>query len=105
MAEKPRFDALGGNPNTDVLIGGDLLCDLAQDKSNPYASVFDPSRNILLPQLPVNTFDSVVGLLPTPCHDVHTLAAPSNTPAPSTYGIAPATARDLPKTANLFTVL
>ena len=48
---------------TNAMVAAELLCDLVQGKSNPYAAVFDPSRTVLRPQLAVNTFDSVVGLL------------------------------------------
>ena len=48
---------------TNAMVSADILCDLAQGKSNPYAAVFDPSRTVLRPQLAVNAFDSVVGLL------------------------------------------
>ena len=48
---------------TNAMAAADILCDLVQGKSNPYATVFDPSRNMLRPQLAVNAFDSVVGLL------------------------------------------
>ena len=48
---------------TNGMVAADLLCDLVRGKPNPYASVFDPSRTLLRPQLAVNTFDSVVGLL------------------------------------------
>ena len=48
---------------TSSMAAAHILCDLVQDKSNPYASVFDPSRTILRPQLAVNAFDSIVGLL------------------------------------------
>jgi len=48
---------------TNAMVAADLLCDLVQGKSTPYAAVFDPSRTLLRPQLAVNAFDSVVGLL------------------------------------------
>ncbi len=48
---------------TNAMVAADILCDLIQEKSNPYAAVFDPSRTLLRPQLAVNAFDSVVGLL------------------------------------------
>ena len=48
---------------TNAMVAADILCDLVQGKPNPYSSVFDPSRTILRPQLAVNTFESVVGLL------------------------------------------
>ena len=48
---------------TNAMVAAELLCDLVQGKSNPYAAVFNPSRTVLRPQLAVNTFDSLVGLL------------------------------------------
>ena len=48
---------------TNSMVAADLLCDLVQGKATPYAAVFDPSRTVLRPQLAVNAFDSVVGLL------------------------------------------
>ena len=48
---------------TNAMVAADILCDLVQGKSNPYAAVFDPSRTALRPQLAVNAFDSIVGLL------------------------------------------
>lgn len=48
---------------TSAMVAADILCDLVREKANPYAAVFDPSRNVLHPQLAVNAFDSLVGLL------------------------------------------
>ncbi len=48
---------------TNAMVAANLLCDLVQEKQNPYAAVFDPSRTVLRPQLAVNTFDSVVGII------------------------------------------
>ena len=48
---------------TNAMVAADILCELVKGKFNPYAAVFDPSRTVLRPQLAVNTFDSVVGLL------------------------------------------
>ena len=48
---------------TNAMVAADILCDLTQGKQNPYATVFSPSRSMLRPQLAVNVFDSVVGLL------------------------------------------
>ena len=48
---------------TNAMVAADLLCDLVQGKPNPYANLFDPSRTPLRPQLAVNAFDSVIGLL------------------------------------------
>ncbi len=48
---------------TNAMVSANILCDLVRGKSNPYADVFDPSRTIFRPQLAVNAFDSIVGLL------------------------------------------
>ncbi len=48
---------------TNAMVASEILSDLVQGKSNPYAQVFSPSRTILRPQLAVNAFESVVGLL------------------------------------------
>jgi len=48
---------------TNAMVAADILSDLVQDKVNPYATVFDPSRTILRPQLAVNAFESTVGIL------------------------------------------
>ena len=48
---------------TNSMAAADVLCDLVQGKHNPFATVFDPSRTILRPQLAANAFESVVNLL------------------------------------------
>ncbi|MBO5701482.1 MAG: FAD-dependent oxidoreductase [Clostridia bacterium] len=48
---------------TNAMVAADILCDLVRGKQNRYAEVFSPSRTMLRPQLAVNAFDSVVGLL------------------------------------------
>jgi len=48
---------------TNSMVSANILCDLVQGKSNSYAEVFSPSRTVLHPQLAVNAFDSVIGLL------------------------------------------
>ncbi len=48
---------------TNAMVAAEILCDLVQGKSNPYAAVFEPSRTVLRPQLAVNALDSVIGLL------------------------------------------
>ena len=48
---------------TNAMVAANILCDLVQEKTNPYAKVFSPSRSMLRPQLAVNAFESVVGLL------------------------------------------
>ena len=48
---------------TNAMVAADIICDLIRGKSNPYADVFSPSRNMLCPQLAVNAFESAIGLL------------------------------------------
>ena len=40
-----------------------LLCDMVQQKRNPYEKLFSPSRSIMRPQLAVNAFEAVANLL------------------------------------------
>ena len=48
---------------TSSMVSAMILSDLVQGKENPYEEVFSPSRSILHPQLAVNGFETVVGLL------------------------------------------
>lgn len=48
---------------TNAMVAADLLCDLVQGKEHPCSEIFSPARTVLRPQLAVNVFDSVVGLL------------------------------------------
>lgn len=48
---------------TSSMAAAMLLCNLVQDKSDPSADVFSPSRSILRPQLAVNALESVGGML------------------------------------------
>ncbi len=48
---------------TNAMVASNVLCDLALEKPNPYADVFDPSRTVMRPQLAVNVFESTVGIL------------------------------------------
>ena len=48
---------------TNAMVSAEILCNLVQGKTNPCAAVFDPSRTPLHPQLAINAFDTVVGLL------------------------------------------
>lgn len=48
---------------TSSMVSAMILSDLVQGKPNEYAQVFSPSRSILHPQLAINAFESVVGLL------------------------------------------
>ncbi len=52
---------------TSSMAAAMILTDLVQEKSNEYSYVFSPSRSMLHPQLAVNVFESLVGLL-TPTH-------------------------------------
>lgn len=48
---------------TSAMVAADILTDLVQGKQNPYASVFDPSRSILHPQLFLNAAETTLNLL------------------------------------------
>ena len=48
---------------TNAMVASNIICDLVMEKTNPYATVFSPSRSMLTPQLAVNTFEAVIGLL------------------------------------------
>ncbi|MBE6693993.1 MAG: FAD-dependent oxidoreductase [Ruminococcaceae bacterium] len=48
---------------TGAMVAANILCDLARGRQNLYSAVFSPSRSILHPQLAVNAFESLVGLL------------------------------------------
>ena len=48
---------------TNAIVAAEILCSLVQGKANPYATVFDPSRTVLHPQLAVNALESTLGLL------------------------------------------
>ncbi len=48
---------------TNAMVAANILCDLVQGKTNPYATVFDPSRTVLRPQLAINAFESTIGIL------------------------------------------
>ena len=71
---------------TNAMVASHILCDLIQGKENPYADVFSPSRTILRPQLAVNTFESLVGLLtPTVPRCPHLGCALKYNPAEHTW--------------------
>ena len=40
-----------------------ILSDLVQEKENEFAGLFSPSRNIVKPQLAVNIFEAMRGIL------------------------------------------
>ena len=48
---------------TSSMVSAMILSDLVQGKESPYGEVFSPSRTILRPQLAVNGFEAVLGLL------------------------------------------
>lgn len=48
---------------TSSMVSAMVLCELVQGKPSPYAEVFSPSSTILRPQLAVNGFEALVGLL------------------------------------------
>ena len=48
---------------TSSMVSAMILSDLCLGKQNRYAAAFSPSRSIFHPQLAVNAFESVVGLL------------------------------------------
>ena len=62
---KNLFVATGFNKwgMTSSMAAAKILCDLVQNRSNKYAALFSPSRTMLRPQLAVNAFESVCGLL------------------------------------------
>ena len=45
------------------MVSAMILADLVQEKKNPYAPVFSPSRSIWRPQLAANGFESAMNLL------------------------------------------
>lgn len=48
---------------TSSMTAAMLLTDMVLEKENPYSAVFNPSRNMLKPQLLVNGFEAVTNLL------------------------------------------
>ena len=48
---------------TSSMVSAMILSDLVCGKNNEFAEVFSPSRSILRPQLAVNSFESIIGLL------------------------------------------
>ena len=48
---------------TASMVSAMILADLVQDKPSEYTPVFSPSRSILRPQLAVNAFESIMGIL------------------------------------------
>ena len=48
---------------TSAMVSAELLCDAILDKKSDYEELFTPSRSILTTQLPINIFESTIGLL------------------------------------------
>ena len=48
---------------TSAMVSAELLCDIILDKKNEYEELFNPSRSVLTTQLPINIFESTIGLL------------------------------------------
>ena len=48
---------------TSSMVAARLLCDLVQERENPYEGLFSPSRSILRPQLAANGIEAVCNLL------------------------------------------
>ncbi|MEE0970176.1 MAG: FAD-dependent oxidoreductase [Clostridia bacterium] len=48
---------------TSAMVGSSVICNLIRGKSDPLARVFSPSRSILRPQLILNAFEAVSGLI------------------------------------------
>ena len=48
---------------TSSMVAATLLADLITDKENHYGEVFSPSRNIFTPELLVNGFEAVSGMI------------------------------------------
>ncbi len=48
---------------TTAMVSAEILCDLITKGESEYEELFSPSRSILTPQLPVNIFESITGLL------------------------------------------
>ena len=48
---------------TSSMVAASILCDLVQDKENPYADVFRPDRSIMRKQLLTNGLETTANLL------------------------------------------
>lgn len=48
---------------TSSMVAAGILTDMVMEKENPYAEVFNPSRNMLKPQLLFNGCEATVNLL------------------------------------------
>ncbi len=48
---------------TSAMVAANILTDLVLGRKNTYTEVFSPSRSIIHPQLAINAFDSILGLI------------------------------------------
>ncbi len=48
---------------TTAMVSAQVLCDLITKGESEYEEIFSPSRSVLTPQLPINIFESAIGLL------------------------------------------
>lgn len=48
---------------TSAMVAANILADLVQEKENPYAEIFSPSRTMIRPQFFVNAWESATNLL------------------------------------------
>lgn len=48
---------------TNAMVAATILSDLVQEKENEYAPLFSPSRSMLRPQLALNTWEAMKGIL------------------------------------------
>lgn len=48
---------------TSSMVSAELLCNIILNKNNGYEELFSPSRSIFTTQLPINIFETTVGLL------------------------------------------
>lgn len=66
IGKKNYFTATGFNKwgMTSSMAAAKILTDLVMEKESPYEEVFNPSRNMIKPQLFVNMGESAINLLP-----------------------------------------
>ncbi|MBQ9993479.1 MAG: FAD-dependent oxidoreductase [Clostridia bacterium] len=48
---------------TSSLVAAEILCDMVRGKRNEYAEVYSPSRTMIRPQLALNAFEAVSGIV------------------------------------------
>ena len=68
LKDRPRIDGMYVDEAmkcgiTSSMVSAGILTDLILEKYNPYAEIFNPSRNMLKPQLFINTGEAVLNLL------------------------------------------